>query len=756
MNLKRQALLMTGCLASPAFAVPGFLDPTFGENGQVLVELPGPSRGWSGAQQEDGKLVIVGLTIVGTPDFAVLRLNPDGTRDTTFGVDGVATVDFNGDEDVAVEVLIQDDGKLIAAGYSWVDGYDFSVARLNSDGSIDTTFGTNGRATFNPGGFDDGAYGAVLLEDGRIVVAGVTDVRGQYDVMLVRFNVDGSLDTTFGSNGSVLIDAGAEDQAFWLVAQPDGKLIACGLTGPYAYSGFEGRMLAVRVHADGDLDATYGINGIATVDTGTDFGTALGCTMQLDGKAVLAGYTGSEPAGGPAGDLNLALARLDGDGIPDTTFGTGGQSHLDLENLGQDDIGRHVVALTDGKLGVTGAIGQLAYIARVNEDGSLDTGFSLDGVLKYGFCHCEMPSAFGWRLLEQSDGKLVATGTSFGDSPGAFAIARVNTGDDIDSRLLLSGDVTVDEAGGSVVLNVSRSGASAGAVSVNYATSSGSATANADFTSASGVLSWADGDTVAKPIRVNITNDSADENDETFTVTLSDPTGGATLGQNSAATVTITDDDSPPPLSVLSLDRTEADVGEAGGSVVFYVSQRGTFDGPLRVNYATTSGSAAAGSDFTGASGTLNWADGDTAVKTITINITNDSADESDETFTVTLSNPSTGVVLGSGASATVSIIDDDPSSPTPSPSPPPSPSSANSGGGSFGFLSLLLLAIARILRRTNGKRANQESGDVGHANPADARRQPGGSEPTIVNNSALSRISTVPSRFSEREFALR
>ena len=212
-------------------------------------------------------------------------------------------------------------------------------------------------------------------------------------------------------------------------------------------------------------------------------------------------------------------------------------------------------------------------------------------------------------------------------------------------------------------------------MSVSFATSSGSATAESDFTSASGTLTWADGDAANKTITVDITSDTVDESDESFVVALSSPSGGALLGSNRNATVTIIDDDASGGGGDVrvDLDRSALTIGEGAGPVNFTVLRSGSASGAVSVSYATTPGSATAESDFTSASGTLTWADGDTAVKTITVNMTNDSTDESDETFTVTLSNPSGGATLGSSFQATVTIVDDD--SPVPPPQPPPTPS---------------------------------------------------------------------------------
>ena len=156
----------------------------------------------------------------------------------------------------------------------------------------------------------------------------------------------------------------------------------------------------------------------------------------------------------------------------------------------------------------------------------------------------------------------------------------------------------------------------------------------------------------------------------------------------------------------VGLERSAETIAESAGSVTLTVLRSGSASGAVSVDYATSSGSATADSDFTSASGTLTWADGDAANKTITVDITNDSTDESDETFTVTLSNPSGGATLGSSFQATVTLVDDDSPAPPPPPPPPP-PSGGSSGGGAVGFLSLLLLGIARFVRRPPCRASN-------------------------------------------------
>ncbi|MBI2441794.1 MAG: right-handed parallel beta-helix repeat-containing protein [Lentisphaerae bacterium] len=214
---------------------------------------------------------------------------------------------------------------------------------------------------------------------------------------------------------------------------------------------------------------------------------------------------------------------------------------------------------------------------------------------------------------------------------------------------------SVNEDARTVTLTVTRTGGSYGLATVEYATADGTASAGSDYTSQSGILSWSYGDTANKTITVSVTDDSIDENDETFTVTLSNAIG-AGLGSPNSATVTIVDNDTP---GTIQFERSSYSVNEDAGTVMLTVTRTGGSAGLATVEFATAAGTALAGLDYTSQSGTLTWPDGDTSSKTITLSITDDSMDENDETFTVTLSNV-TGADLGSPDVATVTIVDND------------------------------------------------------------------------------------------------
>lgn len=226
------------------------------------------------------------------------------------------------------------------------------------------------------------------------------------------------------------------------------------------------------------------------------------------------------------------------------------------------------------------------------------------------------------------------------------------------SLQLSSAAYSVNESGGSATITVTRAGGSDGAVSVNYVTSNGTATASSDYAATTGTLSFAAGE-VSKTFTIPITNDTAVEASETINITLSSPTGGATLGSQTTGVLTILDDDVTTQPGSLRFSASTYSVNENGGSLTVTVTRTGGSSGPVSVNYATANGTATAGSDYTAASGTLNFASGETS-KTFTIAVTDDSAVEGSETLNLSLTNATGGATLGSPSTATVTINDND------------------------------------------------------------------------------------------------
>ena len=320
-----------GDFAVARYHTDGTLDRTFGGDGKVTTNFQsggGRDRAYALALQPNGKIVVAGEALQGPNvssgerNFALARYNADGTLDRTFGGDGKVTTDFGSgsDDDVINALALQPDGKIVVAGYSTVSGgNDFALARYHTNGRLDTTFGNGGLVTtdFNHG-IAETVHALALQPDGRIVVAGLPNI---YRFALARYRPNGRLDPTFGDGGKVITTLlGTIEQAFALALQPDGKMVAAGVTN---YNDF-GDFMLLRYDADGSLDATFGDLGL--VITGFDGGAEQinAIALQADGKIVAAGYALY------TGNNDFALARY-------RNFSCGG---LDVTILGnaEDNI----------------------------------------------------------------------------------------------------------------------------------------------------------------------------------------------------------------------------------------------------------------------------------------------------------------------------------------------------------------------------------------------------------------------------------
>jgi uncharacterized delta-60 repeat protein len=206
----------------------GTLDATFGSGGSVTTTFGGVDLIRALVLQADGRLVAAGVSETATGfEFALARYNRNGSLDTRFGVGGKVTTRVGGGGAISA-VVVQPDGRLVAAGGAYTDSPDFALARYNRNGTLDTSFGTGGTLTTDFGGNLDEAYALAAQADGRLVAAGTRYVEG-YDVALARYNRDGTLDTRFGTGGKVTTDFGTDfDQANALAVQADGKLVAAG------------------------------------------------------------------------------------------------------------------------------------------------------------------------------------------------------------------------------------------------------------------------------------------------------------------------------------------------------------------------------------------------------------------------------------------------------------------------------------------------------------------------------------------------
>ena len=277
-------------LAIARYQINGALDPTFSGDGKAITGFGGGSNGfWGGlAIQSNGKIVVNGWMWNGTDfDFAVYRYNANGALDTTFSGDGRVRVGFaTGPQDMANDLALQPDGKVVVSGHSCdtvnFENCDFAVLRLNANGTLDTTFSGDGRQTINFGG-NEGPEGIAVQPNGKIVVAGSRWTPAAL-FALVRLNPNGSLDTAFSGDGRVLtgfgpgVGAGCGD----VRVQSNGKIVAAGYAGD--------DLALARYNANGTLDTTFSTDGRVRVDFGSD-DTGAKLALQGDGRYVLAGST---------------------------------------------------------------------------------------------------------------------------------------------------------------------------------------------------------------------------------------------------------------------------------------------------------------------------------------------------------------------------------------------------------------------------------------------------------------------------------
>ncbi|HKQ78922.1 MAG TPA: SBBP repeat-containing protein [Blastocatellia bacterium] len=396
----------------------GALDAIFVADGKTNFSNSNDTA-LSVAAQRDGKIVVAGQAFTGAgADFALARYNSDGSLDAGFGVDGKVTTDFAGSDDQARSVAVQQDGKIVVAGsVNLSAGLDFGLARYNSDGTLDVSFGVGGKITTDFAGSNDAdlAFSVAVQQDGRIVVAG----RAGNDFGLARYNSDGALDTSFGVGGKVTTDfAGSADEAHSVALQQNGKIVVVGVASTNTGKDFA----LARYNSDGAFDASFGAGGKITTDFAGAEDEAYSIALQQNGKIVVVGRTLN---GGIGAVADFALARYNEDGSIDAGFGAGGKVATDF--AGSNDFALSVALQQNGKIVVAGyasnsGSGSDFALARYNEDGALDPGFGAGGKVTTDFGAFD-DIAFSVAL--QHDGKIVVAGRTSTVGAGAdFALAR--------------------------------------------------------------------------------------------------------------------------------------------------------------------------------------------------------------------------------------------------------------------------------------------------------------------------------------------
>ena len=391
----------------------GSADASFGTGGEAVtaVEAAYPDAAFALVRTLDGKYAAGGFgTYQGLVDrFAVVRYLPNGKRDASWGAAAVARASPGNSDDQMFGVAIQPDGMVLGVGQTFNAGnasYDLALARFLPSGLPDPTFGAGGRVVTALSPYNEAALAVAVQPDGKIVVAGYTygSGAGTADFLVVRCLADGSLDTSFGGAGSVLIDfAGSDDRAVAVALRPDGRIV---VGGSAAVSGFL-KFAAAQLLPNGDRDASFGANGITYVSIDRfahDF--PQGMALQADGAIILAGKRQFDD-----GTTSLVLVRLTANGMLDTSFGDGGFSIDPSISLNGANA---AVVQPDGNIVIGGHQRQIkddCMLRRYLPNGSLDTSFGASGTVVVS-----QSCSFIYALALQPNGKIVGVGafnTSF-------------------------------------------------------------------------------------------------------------------------------------------------------------------------------------------------------------------------------------------------------------------------------------------------------------------------------------------------------
>lgn len=402
--------VVTVTLASSGLAAAGdgHLDPSFSGNGKVTTPFAGGAYARDVAIQDDGKIVVAGAAAgdLGTGAFALARYESDGSLDATFGVGGrVTTVVGGAGGDEAEAVAIQADGKIVAAGTA--GGQRFAVVRYETDGTPDPSFGTDGIVKTNLSAGLDLGYDLLIQPNGKIVVAGSAGTR-RPEFALARYLVDGTLDPAFGGDGKVRTRYGIWGVARAIALQPNGKIVAVGTNG----SGFA----LARYRPNGRLDRSFGRRG----KVGDSFpgGWANAVAIQPDGRIV---------AAGDSDIFSFAIARYTAHGRLDRTFSRDGRVTTRVGSGEQMVVG--LIVSSNRKIVAVGHVGPHEFgdalvwrfaLTRYRRGGGLDPSFGGDGRVLTSF----KGGAFAAGATAQPNGRVVVVGGYGEGNAEGFALAR--------------------------------------------------------------------------------------------------------------------------------------------------------------------------------------------------------------------------------------------------------------------------------------------------------------------------------------------
>jgi uncharacterized delta-60 repeat protein/uncharacterized repeat protein (TIGR01451 family) len=588
----------------------GSLDLSFnnlGANDQIYTVV---------IQTNNNKIFVGGdfTQFSGLPRSRIARLQPNGAVDASFDAGGVISNSVRA-------VALQADGKVVVGGaFTFVptgaSNFVNYLARLHVDGMVDTNFLGAGLA-----GVDNFVYALAVQNDGRILAGGAfTSVNGATRNRIVRLDSTGAIDLNFSPT------AGADGVVRTIALQHDGKIL---IGGDFGFVNGVSRNGIARLNPNGTLDAGFD-PGIGASDS------VQAIALQADGSILVGGlFTEFD------GMTVNRLVRLLESGDLDSTFD---------EATGANEFVSSIAVQPDGRILVGGGFTAFNDIPRGGLTRLLANG-STDPSINFG----RGANNYISTVALQSDRKIIIGGgfTEFDGRPRPY-IARLNGGENLGpgSLAFTAANYNVVENQTNITITVRRLIGTTNTVTVNFATANGTALAGTHYRATNGTLSFAPGETI-KTFTIPIIDDLVINANRTINLTLSNPSGGASLGMPSAATVTIINND-----DVLGFNIAFYSVSENAGQAVVTVERTGGSVGTVTVDYTTQDGTAIAGADYQTSAGTLVFTNGQT-IQTFTVPIINDTLVEGNESVDLILSGATGTAILGRQL-ATLTIVDDD------------------------------------------------------------------------------------------------
>lgn len=415
------------------YLADGRLDPSFGDVGQASTD---GISGMAIALQSDGKLVVAGEHWDTNPNpgvMALVRFLPDGRLDESFGLGGKVFTRVGDSSAQANALVIQPDGKVVVAGWKWENGQaETLLVRYQPNGALDRGFGSEGLLFSTVKATQPNQTGLALQEDGKLVVAGTLssiDTQGNLVsfAVLIRYQPDGSPDADFGSGGFLISSLGEPHRSSLstLVIQADGKLVAAG----FAFDGQNRAFALVRYHSDGNLDRSFGVDGLVMLSRPNEYSAALALIALNDGQLAAIGGFVDLQADVYRGDL----LRFNPDGTLDPSFGDQGRIRTSAGSL--------VRQLDDKLVGVGDGVGISNHgfaLSRYTLDGSLDSGFGSGGRVE---TQVGTARSTATSILVQTDGRLVSGGWVYDADRWSMALVRLLPDGTPDSSFGVDGQV---------------------------------------------------------------------------------------------------------------------------------------------------------------------------------------------------------------------------------------------------------------------------------------------------------------------------